>query len=264
MKSNTIILSFIFLIIVGCKQREIGNRNISNSQTTINVPNHLQNWAKRINSKHRDSIKNFYSTNSVKIIFPDSTIENSNQIADYYSAQKGKIKSINSLFSVEANSKRKINYELISYKTDNRKEFIGIVIWKIENEKIIREFEFTKESNFDSKKFDTTNIDERRKLWIQFCNENNSKNLVEELYSNNTIYYNHKPLIRGRDDLIKEYSYMNNKNYHLQLHPLILKAVNSNFVFEIGQCTGSYDGKYILVWEKKFDGKWKIIIDSNI
>lgn len=264
MKSNTIILSFIFLIIVGCKQQEISNRNISSSQTTINVSDHLQNWAKRINTKHKDSIKNFYSTNSVKIISPDNIIDNSNQIANYYSAQKGKIQSINSLFSVEANNKRKINYELISYKTDNRKEFIGIVIWKIENGKIIREFEFTKESNLDSKKFDTTNIDERRKLWIQFCNENNSKNLVEELYSNNTIYYNHKPLIKGRDDLIKEYSYMNNKNYHLQLHPLILKAVNSNLVFEIGQCTGSYDGKYILVWEKNFDGKWKIIIDSNI
>ncbi|MCI3936533.1 hypothetical protein MQX03_04940 [Chryseobacterium aahli] len=91
---------------------------------------------------------------------------------------------------------------MISYKTDNGKEFIGIVIWKIENGKIIREFEFTKESNLDSKKFDTTNIDERRKLWIQFCNENNSKNLVEELYSNNTIYYNHKPLIKGGDDYI--------------------------------------------------------------
>ena len=57
---------------------------------------------------------------------------------------------------------------------------------------------------------------------------------------------------------------MNNKNYHLQLHPLVVKAVNPNFVFEIGQCTGSYAGKYILIWEKDSDGKWKITADSNI
>ena len=260
MKSNTIILSFLFLVLIGCKQREISHQNVSNFQN----PNHLQNWVKRINSKNIDSIKNLYNTNSVKIISPENIIENSDQIANYYDLQKGRIKSIKSLFNVEANSKRKINYELISYKTNNKKEFIGIVIWKKENEKIIREFEFTKETNQESKKADTAEINERRKLWIKLCNENNSKNLVEELYSKKSIYYNHKPLIKGTEDLIKEYSYMNNKNYHLQLHPLVVKAVNPNFVFEIGQCTGSYGGKYILIWEKDSDGKWKITADSNI
>ena len=171
MKSNTIILSFLFIVLIGCKQREISNQNVSNLQD----PNHLQNWAKTINSKNIDSIKNLYNTNSIKIISPENIIENSDQIANYYDLQKGKIKSIKSLFNVEANSKRKINYELISYKTNNKKEFIGIVIWKKENEKIIREFEFTKETNQESKKADTAEINERRKLWIKLCNENNSK-----------------------------------------------------------------------------------------
>ncbi|ROH99807.1 hypothetical protein EGI05_02665 [Chryseobacterium daecheongense] len=253
---------------MGCKQQEIKKGNISNPQTiiaqNINVPDHLKNWANSINKNNVDSIKNLYDANSVKIISPDNIIENSSQIANYYNVQKGKITSIKSLFSVEANSKRKINYELISYKIDNRKEFIGIVIWRIENEKIVREFEFSNESNLEAKKVDTTSISERRKLWVQLCNENNSKNLVKELYSNNTIYYNHKPLVKGTEDLIKEYNYMDNKNYHLKLHPLILKAVNANFAFEIGQCTGSYNGKYILVWGKDSEGKWKIITDSNI
>ena len=264
MKSNTVILSFLFIISIGCKQREISNRNLSNSQKIINVPNHLQIWAKKINSKNIDSIKNLYNTNSVKIISSENIIENSDQIANYYNLQNDKIKSIKSLFNIEANSKRKINYELINYKTNNKKEFIGIVIWKKENERIIREFEFTKENNQEFKKADTAGINEQRKLWIKLCNENNSKNLVEELYSINSIYYNHKPLIKGTEDLIKEYSYMNNKNYHLQLRPLVVKVVNPNFVFEIGQCEGSYDGKYIIVWEKSSDSKWKIIIDSNI
>ncbi len=268
MKSKIIILQILFLIIFGCKQQNINKGNISNSQSEIiqpaNIPNHLKDWANGINKKNIDSIKNFYDTNSVKIISPENIIENSSKIANYYKVQKGKITSIESLFSIEANSKRKINYELVTYKTDNKKEFIGIVIWKIENEKIIREFEFTKESSLESKKVDTINIAERRKLWIQLCNENNSNNLVKELYSSNTIYYNHKPLIKGTDNLTKEYSYMNDKSYNLKLSPLILKAVNVNFVFEIGQCTGSYNGKYILVWGKNSSGKWKIIVDTNI
>ncbi len=264
MKSKIIIIQILFLIIFGCKQQG----KISNFQSKIvqdsNIPNHLKNWANGINRNNIDSIKNFYDTNSVKIISPENIIESSSKIANYYKVQKGKITSIKSLFSVEANSKKKINYELVTYKTDNKKEFIGIVIWKIENEKIIREFEFTKESNLEYRKVDMTNIAERRKLWIQLCNENNSNNLVKELYSSNTIYYNHKPLIKGTDDLTREYRYMDDKNYNLKLHPLILKVVNANFVFEIGQCSGSYKGKYILVWEKNSEGKWKIIIDSNI
>ncbi|ATL44974.1 hypothetical protein OZ664_08625 [Elizabethkingia sp. HX WHF] len=268
MNSKIIIIQFLFLIILGCKPQEASKGRISNYQDKIlqdkNVPNHLKNWAIGINENNIDSIKHFYDINAVKINSPDNIIEGSSQIANYFKAQKEKITSIKSLFSVEANSKRKINYELVSYKTDDQKEFIGIVIWKVENEKIIREFEFTKESSLDSKKVDTANISERRKLWIQLCNENNPKNLIKELYSSNIIYYNHKPLVKGTDDLIKEYSYMDNKNYHLKLHPLTLKTVNASFAFEIGQCTGSYNGKYIIVWEKGADGKWKIIVDSNI
>jgi len=268
MRSKIIIIQFLFLIIFGCKPQDINKGKTADYQTTIlqdkTVPDHLRNWAIAINKNNADSIKNLYDINAVRINSPDNIIEGSSQIANYFTGQKDKITSIKSLFSVEANSKRKINYELVSYKTADRKEFIGIVIWKIENEKIIREFEFTKESSLISQKADTTSISERRKLWIQLCNEHNPKNLIKELYSSNIIYYNHKPLVKGTDDLIKEYSYMNNKNYHLELHPLTLKVVNPDFAFEIGQCTGSYNGKYIIVWEKNSDGKWRIIVDSNI
>ena len=149
-------MPFLFLIITGCKQQEINRGHISNSQTiiaqNIDVPGHLQNWANSINKNNVDSTKSLYDANSVKIISPDNIIESSGQIADYYSAQKDKITSIKSLFSVEADGKRKINYELISYRTGNRKEFIAIVIWRIENKKIVREFEFSKQSSLGAKK----------------------------------------------------------------------------------------------------------------
>ncbi len=268
MKSKIIILPFILLTIIGCKQQEHKKEIISNAQIgTIqseNFSDHLKNWADDINSHNTISIKNHYDTNAIKIISTDSIIEHSTPIADYYKVQKGKITSIESIFSIEANYEMRINYDLVRYKIDDQKEFIGIVIWKMENEKITREFEFAEENTVESGKVDTNNIAESRKLWMELCNAHNAQALVTQLYSNNAIYYNHKPIVKGTADLVKEYSYMNNKNYHLNLHPIILKVVNASFAFEIGQCSGTYNGKYILIWKKHADGSWKIYIDSNI
>jgi ketosteroid isomerase-like protein len=268
MISKIILLQFILLTIIGCKQREHKKEIVSNGQIgkiqSENFPDHLKNWAKDINSHNAIPIQNYYDRDAIKIIYTDSIIEHSTLIANYYTFHKGKITSIESIFSIEANKEKRINYELVSYKTDDHKEFIGLVIWRMENEKIIREFEFTEESSIESGKVDTTKISERRKLWMELCNAHNVKALVEQLYSNNTIYYNHKPIVKGTEKLVKEYSYMNNKNYRLTLQPIIVKVVNDNLAFEVGQCSGGYNGKYILIWNKQADGNWKIYIDSNI
>ena len=84
------------------------------------------------------------------------------------------------------------------------------------------------------------------------------------MYSENTLYYNHKPLVVGRELLIEEYSYMNRENYQLTLNPIVVDQVNDKLVFEIGQCKGSYGGKYIIIWRKEESGKWEVFIDSNI
>ncbi len=268
MKFKTIILQFILLIIFGCKQGEHKKENISNTQPEViqseHISDNLKNWADDINNGDSNIIKNYYDTNAIKIISADSILETSTQIANFYGNQEGKITSIESIFSIEANKERRINYELVRYEIDNIKGFIGIVIWRIENEQIIREFEFTEKSTLESKKVDTTDIAEKRKLWIEICNTHNAENLVKQLYSNNTMYFNHKPIVKGTEELIKEYSYMNDENYTLNLQPLNMQIVNANFAFEVGQCSGSYNGKYIIVWKKHSDGNWKVYIDSNI
>ncbi|GGG98423.1 hypothetical protein [Pedobacter zeae] len=267
MNPKIIMLQFMLLTLTGFKHPENKKERISNPQAkTIQskqVPDHLKNWANSINNRDTGSIKNLYDNHAFKIISADNIIEGSTPIANYYRLNKGKITSIKSIFNVEANKERRINYELVSYEVNKQKNFIGIVIWRMNNEKIVREFEFSTESRPESKKVDKTNISERRKLWIELCNAHNAKNLVTQLYSNNTIYYNHKPIVKGAKDVIKEYGYMNNRNYHLNLEPLRLEVVNG-FAFEIGQCSGSYNGKYIIVWKKHADGKWYICIDSNI
>ncbi len=268
MKCKTITLYCILLAIVGCKQPVNKKENTINSQTEVvqseDFSDNLKNWAESINNNDINAIKNLYDPNGVKIISSDSILENSAQIADYYMIRKGSITLAESIFTVEANKERGINYELVRYTRDNRKEFVGIVIWSMENERIIREFEFTEEYTPESKKIDTTNIAQRRNLWVELCNTNNPENLVKQLYSNNTMYFNHKPIVQGTEALIREYGYMNNENYELNLHPMKLEVVNASTAFEIGQCSGSYNGKYILVWKKQTDGNWKVFIDSNI
>ncbi|MBC8756892.1 hypothetical protein H2O64_19620 [Kordia sp. YSTF-M3] len=268
MKLKTIILSFVVLVIIGCKQLANTKENVTNSKEEIvqseKVSDYSIDWVNAINNKNIHAIEKMYASNASMVISVDSILESSSQIATHYGIKKNKIMAIESLFTVEANKKRRITYEIIKYKTEDQKEYIQIVIWKLENGQVIREFEFTERSSPEAKKVGINEIANRRKLWVELCNANNAENLVKQLYSTNTIYFNHKPIIQGLEDVIKEYDYMNNTKYSLNLEPMKLEVVNANFAYEIGQCSGSYNGKYILVWKKQPDGKWKIHIDSNI
>lgn len=268
MKLKILVLPLIVLVIMGCGQQASKKENVANSKTQIlpteKVSDYIIDWVDAINNNNIHAIENLYASNAIKVIAVDSIIDSSSQIAKYYGTNKRKITSVESLFHVEANKNRRINYELISYQTEDLKEYIQLVIWKLEGEKVIREFEFTATSSQEAEKVDTNDIAATRKLWIQLCNANKAEDLVRQLYSANTIYFNHKPIVKGVEDLIKEYDYMNNDNYTLHLQPLKLAVVNADFAYEIGQCSGSYKGKYILVWKKQADGNWKIHIDSNI
>ena len=221
-------------------------------------------WVAAINDHNTKALEKTYAANAIAVIAADSIRHGAAQIAKYYKMRKTKITALETLFEVEANKDRAIHYELLSYKTDSLQEYVQLVIWKKEANKVIREFEFEEASSLAARKVDTNAIADSRKLWMQLCNAHDAEKLVKALYSPNTMYFNHKPLVRGTEDLIKEYDYMNNENYSLQLHPLKLKVVNANLAFEIGHCSGSYNGKYILIWKKHANGNWKIFVDSNI
>lgn len=226
--------------------------------------NHLVKWMNAINSKDQNALKDSYDINAIKIVTVNHIINGAANIANSYTTQKNKIIAIESLYNVEANAQRGITYEIVKYTTDDQKEYIQLVIWKTKDEHVLREFEFTKVHHPTTSKNDVATMMKRRKLWMEFCNAHEVEDLVKQLYSANTMYYNHKPIIQGTENLIKEYGYMNNENYSLKLTPKKLEIVNANFAFEIGQCSGSYGGKYILIWKKETDGNWYIYIDSNI
>ena len=136
-----------------------------------------------------------------------------------------------------------------------------LVIWDTNEKQPKRLFEFI--ATADSEEVDFELINSRRAQWIELCNQHNAKKLVHEIYAENVVYYNHKPPVIGRDAVSVEYQYMNREAYSLHLEPIAIEPVNEHLVYEIGQCSGSYKGKYIFIWQKDSEGKWYVLMDSN-
>lgn len=161
-------------------------------------------------------------------------------------------------YRLQANGTGTIFYQVAEFSGLHEQIYASLQI--VEGDKVVFEWLEKKEEL----KVNFTKIDERRAEWIKYCNLHNARNLVENLYSEKAIYFNHKPLIVGREAIIEDYRYMNNPTYNLHLAPLHLHVISDQIIFEIGQCSGSYNGKYVLVWEKEADGQWWIAMDSNI
>ncbi len=165
--------------------------------------------------------------------------------------------------NVPINDRDPFEYEISTIREDDDSYLDQLLIWKKENGTRKRVLEFVApadEWNPENKEV----IDQARKNWIFLCNQHNAKALVEEMYAPNAIYYNHKPAIIGHEAISKEYQYMNNPDYKLSLSPIHLELVNERLAFEIGQCSGSYGGKYIIAWQKSEEGKWRVLMDSNL
>ena len=208
------------------------------------------------------SIKNFYLDNAVKILYDGTYLSGPKEILQHYEENPMDVKDSRTFIEVVANERRGLTYEMSEITDANDKKYKQILIWK--DTDTLRHQAFEHIAPIRDNNVNLSEIAERRAQWMELCNAHNSENLINEMYSANTLYYNHKPMVVGRQDLIKEYQYMNRENYNLTLNPLIVEVVNEDCVFEIGQCEGSYNGKYIIVWRKDFSGKWEVFIDSNI
>ena len=220
-----------------------------------------EKWREARNSED-SSIVEFYMPNAIKVVTADSICNNASEVTAYHKAQN-KVSSIHSLFRTEVNPYRGITYEILTYETEQHEAITQLVIYEKGTEHPLRAFEY-EAIQANQGQVDTIAITRRRVQWMGHCNAHEVPELVFDLYGHNTLYYNHRPLVKGRQALVREYAYMNNEQYSLVLNPLIVEVVNESTVFEIGQCQGSYDGKYILIWKKEEDGQWRIFIDSNV
>lgn len=268
---NHCVKTFFLLAIVSiiaCKANKISSTNLQaetkefvEKSHEINVSVENEKWAQFINSKS-DSLHNLYTENAIKILSNERPINGNMAIETYHLSEDLEILALHSDTIIIANKKREIEYEMGEFFAKNNQKYKHLIIWKTMNGQRKRDFEFVEKVK--PSKDVKTEIDDRRNQWMQRCNAHDAKALIYDLYSENTLYYNHKPLVIGRDLLVGEYQYMNNEKYALTLSPIVSEQVNKDFVFEIGQCKGSYNGKYIIIWRKSNNEKWEVFIDSNI
>lgn len=188
--------------------------------------------------------------------------QGNNLIRNYMNANPIDLSSWKSLYSVPASGDSTIQYEIGTAKNKLNESYTILSIWKKDQSIKKSELIFVGKSN--PSQVPLNELKNRRDEWMKLCNQHRVSSLVEELYTPDALYFNHKPLIKGTADITKEYDYMNKPNYHLDLAPLHIETVTDSLIFEIGQGSGSYGGKYILIWKKNTQGKWMVYMDSNI
>ena len=247
---------FIMFFVLSCNSNDEKTTNEDFSQMTNN-----QKWLNHFNSD-KDSLAKLYFEKAIKINPAGEILNGKDAIINDWKKADWEIKNITELKKVSTHKNTHYEYEIGEFKNSKDETFRHLLIWNTKEKTKTRELEFiAKVGNFSSNK---NKIDQRRKEWMLICNSNNAKKLVHELYAENAVYYNHKPVVIGRDAITKEYSYMNNPQYNLTLTPIHLEEVTNNLAYEIGQCSGGYGGKYMIVWQKDETGKWYVLMDSNI
>ena len=236
-------------------------KNVETMADSLSTSDFNEQWRQKINSGAED-LGQLYTKDAVKVMPNGTILEGRETISEHYKVNPQQVESISSLKNIIAVLDSTILYEIGSFSTSGKKEFAQLVLWRKAHGKLFRELELiTPTENTKDLK---PEIDKIRNDWMAVCNAHNTKKLVTEFYSENALYYNHRPMIIGHEAIIEEYGYMNNPNYELTLNPIIFEPVNGSMVFEIGQCSGSYNGNYVLVWQKNDSGEWRIFFDSNI
>ena len=219
-------------------------------------PEPIDRWKKLFNT-NIDSIEQAYAANPLLITTDGTMFTNAKS---YYTTSKKEVKEIKSAAIVHQEQvSPDVIFEIIHFISVDQKKFSQLVIIRNVNGVLLREVEMVSANDGQS---DMAGVKEARDLWMKLCNSHRADELVRKMYSDNAIYFNNHRYIAGTAAITGEYRYMDNPSYTLTLTPIALEAAGRNLVFEIGQCSGSYQGKYVLVW-KKIENHWKVIFDSN-
>ena len=224
------------------------------------IANAHQKWMHYINSDI-DALGDLYLKNALKINGAEEVLEGPLTIVENYRSQALHIDSISMRKKFVAVLDSTVIYE-IGHFWDIDQTYAYLLLWRKDGGTLKRELEFVTPIDYAEKSPDE--ITASREQWMRLCNANDAAALVNEMYTENALYYNHRPIVIGREAITTEYRYMNNAEYELTLNPSIVEMVSETLAFEIGRCSGSYPGNYVLIWQKGSDGKWRILLDSNI
>jgi len=220
-----------------------------------------QKWVEDYNKKAGD-VSGCYMEQCV--LFPESgkVIKGKSAIAQFYSQKYPNLSRVRTMQVhkrfVETPT---LVYEVGTLLTDKQEMYPYIVSWNGSNGTWQRELEALARKT--TGKNDSAQINVAREKWMQLCNAHNHKKLVENLYLKDAYYYNKGRVMEGWESLFTEYKYMSQPGYQLTLNPASVMMVQPDLAYEVGRCSGSYGGHYILMWEKQRDGEWKLALDSN-
>lgn len=223
----------------------------------VNISKQNKAWLDDYKAKDFSSFKNHYAEEAY-LWSPKDFFSSQQQIENAYAGSKWKITSLDSIFETKAHTKE-VLYRVNHLSTQDNGNYLQLLIYQ--KAKICFEVLLPIDESAD---LNRKSIDILREKWMRLSNSHNLQDLVYDCYAENALYFNHKPVLEGRIQLMQEYSYMKNPNYTLHLNPIYFEMTSENYALEIGQCSGSYSGKYIIIWEKQTDGKWMVCMDSNV
>ncbi|MEL6972666.1 MAG: hypothetical protein AAFO02_21050 [Bacteroidota bacterium] len=224
-----------------------------------------ESWAAAVSSG--SNIAAQYDSLAIRVAADGSYLQGAANIAQRQ--DKMSIDTIFTIASFPAGREGEFTYEIGGFRTTDGQDYRHLVIQSKKQSSgrqtysVVRTFDWISKVHLGALP-DTSDLTSFRKLWIERCNAHNAYELVAQSYTPNALYYNHKPLVIGTEAIAEEYSYMNRPEYSLLLTPLAVEMVSTDLAFEIGQCAGSYSGKYVLVWQKNAEEVWQVLFDSNI
>jgi ketosteroid isomerase-like protein len=265
MRNQVIFFLMCLLLLVSCKQtsKKEAIQEINNEEQEVKLSDSIsanEKWMQAINTKNIDLLSSLYTENAMVLSANGIDLANREEILELIPKVDFVVKSVAATIRIQANDT--YDYEIGSFINKDDGIAKHLIIWNTSVGTDKRELEFITETT--KSKVNLEDIDKQRAQWIAICNSHNVEVLVETMYSENAMYYNHRPMITGRKDIINEYQYMNSPQYELTLKPILVEPVSDTIVYEIGQCEDSYNGKYILVWQKNTEGIWQVLFDSNI
>jgi ketosteroid isomerase-like protein len=265
MRTQVILLLTFLLFFTSCNQAFKKEENkTSNVQKSFNKASDTlsahHKWMQAINDKNIELLSRLYTENAMVLSENGVDLASKKEILELVPNSNFIVKAVSVIKRIHASDT--YDYEIGSFINKDDGLAKHLIIWNTSDGNTKRELEFITETT--GAKVDLDVIKKQRTEWIRLCNAHDANTLIETLYTENRMYYNKGRLLTGRVDLVTEYEYMNNPQYNLTLNPILIEPVSETIVYEMGQCKGSYDGKYLLVWQKNSNGVWKVLFDSNI
>lgn len=212
----------------------------------------------------QDMSEEHFTPTAVGILADGTVQEGPAAIARYWTSAFARTKTSGRtvIGSVSVGKEGQYTYEISRFETADDQAFAQVIVWDNQGAEPLRALQFV--AAYDESLPDVGAIDKARGQWMEYCNAHEVERLIQEMYTPNTRYYNHRPLLRGRAALVEEYAYMKDPAYQLTLTPLYVVPVSAQLVLELGQCSGSYGGKYLIVWQEQEAGGWQVLLDANL